>query len=81
MTQGYKSEYTQEEQLMRWSELIAFYRWYPDLFCDVLRPTEIDKDTGKVRKLGIELGADQRLLLRNMCRFPYNFEVLSRGYG
>ena len=26
-------------------------------------------------------GADQRLLLRTMCRFPYNFEVLSRGYG
>ena len=52
-----------------------------DIFLDWLRPTEIDKETGKVRKLGIEIGADQRLLLRNMCRFPYNFEVLSRGYG
>lgn len=26
---GYKSEYTQEEQLERWSELIAYFRWYP----------------------------------------------------
>jgi len=78
---GYKSEYTQEQQVERWSELIAYFRWYPDIMLDWLRPTEIDKETGKVRKLGIELGADQRLLLRNMCRFPYNFEVLSRGYG
>ena len=78
---SYKSEYTQEEQLERWSELIAYFRWYPDILLDWLRPTEIDKETGKVRKLGIEIGADQRLLLRNMCRFPYNFEVLFRGYG
>nr|DAQ66947.1 MAG TPA: hypothetical protein [Caudoviricetes sp.] len=26
---SYKSEYSQEEQLDRWSELIAFFRWYP----------------------------------------------------
>jgi hypothetical protein len=25
---SYKSEYSQEEQLDRWSELIAYFRWY-----------------------------------------------------
>lgn len=52
-----------------------------DIFLDWITPTEIDEKTGKVRKLGIEIGADQRMLLRCMCRFAYNFEVLSRGYG
>lgn len=56
MTQGYKSEYSQEEQLSRWEELIAYFRWYPDIFLDWIRPTEIDEETGKIRKLGIELG-------------------------
>lgn len=78
---NYKNEYSQSEQLDRWSELIGFWRWYPDLFLDAITPTEIDEETGEVKRIGIELGADQRLLLRTMCRFPYNFEVLSRGYG
>ena len=78
---NYKNEYSQKEQLDRWSELIAFYRWYPDLWLDLITPTEIDEETGEVKKVGITLGADQRLLLRAMLRFPYNFEVLSRGYG
>lgn len=56
MTQGYKSEYSQEEQLSRWAELIAYFRWFPDAFCDWITPTEIDEETGEVRKLGIELG-------------------------
>lgn len=29
---SYKSEYSQDEQLDRWSELIAYFRWYPDIF-------------------------------------------------
>ena len=41
---SYKSEYTQEEQLDRWSELIAYFRWYPAILLDWLRPTEIDKE-------------------------------------
>ena len=53
----------------------------PDIFLDWITPTEIDEKTGEVKKVGIEIGADQRLLLRSMCRFAYNFEVLSRGYG
>ena len=51
------------------------------LSLDWITPTEIDEKTGEVKKVGIEIGADQRLLLRSMCRFAYNFEVLSRGYG
>ena len=78
---NYKNEYSQKEQLDRWSELIAFYRFYPDLWLDLITPTEMDEETGEVKKVGINLGADQRLLLRAMLRFPYNFEVLSRGYG
>lgn len=53
----------------------------PDLFLEWVTPTETDPETGEVKRIGIELGADQRLLLRTMCRFAYNFEVLSRGYG
>lgn len=56
MTQGYRSEYTQEQQLENWAELIAYFRFYPDILCDWLSPTEVDEETGKVRKLGIELG-------------------------
>ena len=82
MTQGYRSEYTQEEQLENWAELIAYFRWYPDIFLSWITPTEVDEETGKIKKLvSSQAGADQRLLLRTMCRFPYNFEVLSRGYG
>lgn len=78
---SYKNEYTKEEQLDRWSELIAYFRWYPDIFLDWITPTETDEETGEVRRVGITLGADQRLLLRSMLRFAYNFDVLSRGYG
>lgn len=27
---SYKNEYSLDEQLDRWSELIALWRWYPD---------------------------------------------------
>lgn len=26
---SYKNEYTLDEQLDRWAELIAYWRWYP----------------------------------------------------
>ena len=29
---NYMNEYTLDEQLDRWSELIAYFRWYPDVF-------------------------------------------------
>lgn len=56
MTQGYRSEYSQEEQLDLWAEMIAYFRFYPDVMLDWLRPTEVDETTGRVKKLGIELG-------------------------
>lgn len=67
--------------MVRVDSLLSLVSLVSDIMLDWMRPTELDKNTGKIRKLGIEIGADQRLLLRNMCRFPYNFEVLSRGYG
>ena len=73
---SYMNEYTQDEQLDRWSELIAYFRWYPDVFCEWITPTD---DEGK--RIGITLGADQKLILRAMCRFAYNYLVLPRGYG
>ena len=73
---SYMNEYTLDEQLDRWSELIAYFRWYPDVFCEWVTPTD---DEGK--RIGITLGADQKLLLRAMCRFAYNYLVLPRGYG
>ena len=57
---SYMNEYTQDEQLDRWSELIAYFRWYPDVFCEWITPTD---DEGK--RIGITLGADQKLLLRD----------------
>ena len=76
MVSSYMNEYSQDEQLDRWSELIAYFRWYPDVFCEWITPTDED---GK--RIGITLGADQKLLLRSMCRFAYNYLVLPRGYG
>ena len=78
---SYKNEYSQEEQLSRWSELIALWRWYPDLFLEAITPTQLDEKTGEVKKVGIILGGDQKILLRAMARFAYNFEVLPRGFG
>ena len=51
------------------------------LSCVLVSLIAFSLKTGEVKKVGIEIGADQRLLLRSMCRFAYNFEVLSRGYG
>lgn len=68
---SYKNEYTLDEQLDRWAELIAYWRWYPDCFLEAITPTNED---GK--RIGITLGADQKMLLRVMARFAYNYLVL-----
>ena len=47
---NYKNEYSQKEQLDRWSELIAFYRFYPDLWLDLITPTEMDEETLELEK-------------------------------
>lgn len=78
---SYKNEYSQEETLSRWAELIALWRWSPDLFLEAITPTEFDEETGEVKQLGIKLGADQKIYLRAMARFAYTFFVLPRGFG
>ena len=77
MIEMFKDKLSYDEQLDRWHELIAFYRWYPDLFVDLLRP--VDPHTGK--KTGFELGFDQRVLMRGIARSNKNFICVSRGYG
>ena len=73
---SYLNDYTLDEQLDRWGELIAYWRWYPDVFLEAITPTN---EEGK--RIGITLGADQKLMLRVMARFAYNYNVLPRGYG
>lgn len=68
---------TKDEQLDEWAKLIAHWRFYPDTFCDILRP--IDPETGK--RTGFELTYHQRLYLRGVFRFGTSFVCVSRGYG
>ena len=67
---------TQDEQLDLFSELIAFFRFYPDAFLESITPHD---ENGK--RQGIELGSDQKLILRILCRYPYSHIVLPRGFG
>ena len=69
-------ELSHEEQLDVWNELIAYWRFYPDVFLECITPYDEDG-----RRQGISLGDDQKLILRAMCRFPYTHIVLPRGYG
>lgn len=55
----------------KWAELVAYYRWHPDLWYDLITP-----ETG-----GIRLDLDQRVLLRMMARFPSTYSVFNRGYS
>ena len=55
----------------QWADLVAYYRWYPDLWYDLITP-----ETG-----GIRLDLDQRVLLRMMARFPSTYSVFNRGYS
>ena len=56
MLAGYKNEYSHEEQMGIWSELIAYWRVYPDAFIELITPTEVDEETGEVKRVGISLG-------------------------
>lgn len=60
-----EEELTQDEQLDLFSELIAFWRFYPDVFLECITPHD---ENGK--RQGIELGSDQKLILRILCRYP-----------
>lgn len=70
----FDNELNYDEQLDAWAELIAFWRWYPDLFIEAITPVTAD---GK--RASITLGADQKLLMRMWARFPNTFVVLPRG--
>ena len=51
-------------------EALSFFRFYPDLFIDLITP-----------KAGsIKLGLDQRVFLRILVRFPRAYCVFPRGW-
>ena len=60
-----------KNNLEKLSELIAYWRWYPDLFLDLITP-----ESG-----GIKLHTDQRVYLRVISRFYSTYGVLPRGWG
>lgn len=61
-----------EKNLEKWSMLIAYFRWYPDCFYQLITP-----ETGAI----IKLGPDQRIMLRCLSRFKSTYGVLPRGSG
>lgn len=60
-----------EKNIEKWKKVIAYYKWYPDLWWDLLR----DKENG------IRLDLDQRVFLRGLARFPRNYCTFARGYS
>lgn len=59
------------EHLDKWVRLVSFYRWYPDLFYQLIKP-----QSGAIR-----LDLDQCVLLRAMSRFKQVYGVFGRGSG
>ena len=60
---------TKEQQIDMWSDLFAFWYWYPDLFLDAVRPK--DPETGEL--MGISLDFSQRMFLRSLFRFEQTY--------
>ena len=60
-----------ENNIDKYVEFISWCRFYPDLFLDLIKPP-----TG-----GINLQADQRILLRCDARFASVYGCFSRGYS
>lgn len=60
-----------QKNLHKWRDLVAYYRWYPDLWYQLITP-----ETG-----GIKLTLDQRLFLRVLVRFFSAYGCFPRGYG
>ena len=56
----------------KWSQVVAYYRWFPDLWYDLLIPPETK---------GIRLNLDQRVILRSLVRFRSTYVTLPRGSG
>ena len=59
------------KKIVNYYDLISFYRWYPDLLLDTLKPP----------KGGINLHLDQRIFLRCDLRFFSMYGDFSRGYA
>lgn len=59
-----------DENLDKWMEFVSFLRWYPDYYYDLIKPKE-----GKVFNFDL----DQRVMLRCLTRFPYNYMCIPRG--
>lgn len=68
---GKKQVNSFENNIDKWKKVIAYYKWYPDLWWDLLR----DKENG------IRLDLDQRVFMRALSRFPRNFFTFARGYS
>lgn len=60
-----------EKNIDKWADIVSFYRWYPDLFFDLIKKTNG----------GIEFGLDQRVMIRSICRFSGVSMTYPRGYG
>ena len=73
---NHENDFSYEEQLDVWNELIAYFQFYPDVFLECITPYD---ENGK--RQGITLGSDQKLILRALCRFEYCHVVLPRGFG
>lgn len=59
------------EHIEAYAELIGFWRWYPDLMFDFLRP-----ETN-----AMTLDIDQRVYLRGLVRSKGLYSIYNRGYG
>lgn len=60
-----------KKHLPDYMEFISFVRWYPDVFIDLIKP---EANT-------INLGLDQRVMMRSIMRFYSTYGVFPRAYG
>lgn len=60
-----------QKNLNKWTTVVSFYRFYPDLWWDLITP-----ETG-----GIKLDLDQRVFMRAMSRFYSVYGCFPRGFG
>ena len=70
-SRGLKEADSFTTHLEKWTHLVSWCRWTPDLFWDLITP-----ETG-----GIRLDLDQRVQLRCLARFVSTYGVFPRGYG
>lgn len=64
------------QNLDKWVKFASFYRWFPDLFFDMVTPL----DTFGKRKKS-KFTPEQRVFLRSLERFKHTHSVLPRGSG